>query len=301
MPDLSKPAVTVVGLGAMGTALAHALLAGGYPATVWNRSAHKAAPLVAEGAVRAEAAAEAITASRLVIVCLLDYHSVYDVLGANDGSLSGRVLVNLTNGTPAQARELAAWVAQRGADYLDGGIMAVPPMIATPDAFLLYSGSRSAFDTYRHVLDSFGESRYLSADPGMATLHDLALLSGMYGMLMGVLHAFALVGTEGVEATTFVPMLSRWLNAMSGFVPTAARQIDKRDYTIGVASTLAMQAAGYVNLVQVAEEQGISPELLAPLGPLMDRRVADGHGHEDLTGVIELLRIGVRGKTGRSS
>lgn len=54
-----------------------------------------------------------------------------------------------------------------------------------------------------------------------------------------------------------------------------------------------MQAASYVNLVQVAQDQGISPELLAPLGPLMDRRVAAGHGHEDLTGVIELLKIGI--------
>jgi hypothetical protein len=60
--------------------------------------------------------------------------------------------------------------------------MAVPPMIAKPGAFLLYSGSRSAFDTHRPVLDSLGESRYLGADPGLAALHDLALLSGMYGM-----------------------------------------------------------------------------------------------------------------------
>lgn len=291
MPDLSKPAVTVVGLGAMGTALAEALLAGGYPTTVWNRSAHKADPLVAKGAIRADIAAEAITASRLVIVCLLDYRSVDDVLGANADALSGRVLVNLTNGTPAQARKLAAWVAERDADYLDGGIMAIPPMIGTPGAFLLYSGSRSAFDTYQHVLDSFGESHYLGADPGMAALQDLALLSGMYGMLMGVLHAFALVGTEGVEAATFAPILSRWLDAMSGYVAGAAVQIDKRDYTIGVVSNLAMQTMGYGNLFQVAEDQGISPELLAPLGSLMDRRVADGHGHEDFTGVIELLKV----------
>jgi hypothetical protein len=72
-------------------------------------------------------------------------------------------------------------------------------------------------------------------------------------------------------------------------VSGAAAQIDKGDYTTGVVSTLAMQAAGYANLGRAAEEQGISPELLAPLGPLMNRRVADGHGDEDIAGVIELL------------
>jgi hypothetical protein len=35
-----------------------------------------------------------------------------------------------------------------------------------------------------------------------------------------------------------------------------------------------------------------SPELIAPLGPLMARRVAAGHGHEDLDGVVELLKEG---------
>lgn len=288
MPDFGKQAVTVLGLGAMGTALADALLAGGHPTTVWNRTAAKAEPLVARGAVLAETPAEAITASRLVIVCLLDYQSVHEVLDAQ--AVSGRVLVNLTNGTPVQARELAAWAAQRDADYLDGGIMAVPPMIATPGAFLLYSGSRSAFDTYRQVLDLFGDSLYLGGDAGIAALHDLALLSGMYGMFMGVLHAFALVRTEGGEATAFAPLLSRWLNGMSGFVAGAAEQIDKDDFTIGVVSNLAMQAAGYVNLITGSEQQGLSPELVAPLRSLMERRVADGHGHEDIAGVIELLK-----------
>ncbi len=291
MSEISKPEVAVLGLGAMGTALAQALLTAGHPTTVWNRSAGKADALVARGAVRAGSPAEAITASRLVIVCLLDHRSVHEVLDANTDALRGRVLVDLTSGTPAQARELAGWAAQRGVDFLDGGIMAVPPMIATPGAFVLYSGSRSAFEAHRDVLDSLGESRYLGTDPGMAALQDIALLSGMYGMVMGILHAFALVGTESVPATEFAPLLSRWLNSMSGLVAGTAEQIDKGDYTLGVVSSLAMQEAGYGNLLEAAREQGISPELIAPLHPLMRRRVADGHGDEDLAGLIELLRI----------
>jgi 3-hydroxyisobutyrate dehydrogenase-like beta-hydroxyacid dehydrogenase len=287
MTDLSKPPVTVLGLGAMGSALVEALLKAGYPTTVWNRTPDRAEPLVAQGAVQAATAAEAVAASRLVIVCLLDYKSVTDVLDTTGDALAGRVLVNLTNGTPAQAREVAV---KYDVDYLDGGIMAVPPMIGGPGAFLFYSGSRSAFDTNRPVLDAFGESMYVGTDFGLAALHDIGLLSGMYGMFVGVLHAFAFVGTEGIPATTFAPLLKRYITSMLGFADGAAEQIDKNDYTINVVSNIGMQSAGYVNLTQSAHEQGISPELLAPLGPLMARRVADGHGHEDLAGVIELLK-----------
>lgn len=283
--------VTVIGLGDMGSALAGAFLDAGHRTTVWNRTPERADRLVAAGAHGADTAADALQASPVAVVCLLDDAAVHAVLDPHAATLSGRLLINLTNGTPAQARAAAKWAGEHGADYLDGGIMAIPPMIATPEAFVLYSGSSGAFDAYRPLLDCLGESRYLGADPGMASLQDLALLSGMYGMLMGVMQAFALVGTEGVEATGFAPLLSRWLDAMSGgLIPIVAEQLDKADYTIGVTSNVAMQAAAYVNILQGAKEQGLSPELLVPLRALMDQRVASGHGREDITGVVELLK-----------
>ena len=282
------PPTTVLGLGAMGSALAEALLAAGHPTTVWNRSASRPEP---RGAVRASRVQDSVAAGKLVVVCLLDHQSARDVLGAA-GSLDGRTIVNLTSCTPAQARDLATWATERGAEYLDGGIMAVPPMIATPAAFVLYSGSQAAFDQARPALDRFGESQYLGSDPGSAALYDLSLLSGMYGLLAGVLHAYAVVGSEGVAAASFAPLLTRWLTAMVGFAASAAEQIDRGDYSIGVVSNLAMQSAGFDQLLDLAEHNGISPELIAPLGPLMARRVAEGHGHEDLTGVIELLKKG---------
>ncbi|PRX45020.1 3-hydroxyisobutyrate dehydrogenase-like beta-hydroxyacid dehydrogenase [Prauserella shujinwangii] len=295
MTEQHKPAVSVLGLGAMGTALAEALLAAGHPTTVWNRTPARTDPLVAKGAARAADVGEAVSASRLVLVCLLDHPSVHSALDPAADRLRGRALVNLTSGTPAQAEELATWASCHGADFLDGGIMAVPPMIGKPGAFVLYSGSRDAFDAYRGTLDVLADSRYLGTEPGRAALYDTALLSGMYGMFMGILHALALVTADGTAAGEFAPMLREWLDAMSGFATSAAEQIDRADYALGVVSSLAMQATGFDEFLDVARERGVSPELLAPLGPLLRRRVADGHGHEDITGVIELLRTGSAG------
>ncbi|SFQ55207.1 3-hydroxyisobutyrate dehydrogenase [Amycolatopsis arida] len=291
MTDSDRTPVTVLGLGAMGTALAEALLAAGHPTTVWNRTRHKAEPLVARGARPATDVADAIAASRLVIVCLLDHASVHATLDGHAERVRGRALVNLTSGTPAQAEELAAWAAAHGADHLDGGIMAVPTMIGSREAFVLYSGSRHAFQDHRAVLEVLAETHYLGEEPGRAAVHDVALLSGMYGMFMGVLQSFAVIRTEGVPATTFAPLLGRWLSAMAGFVDGAARQIDEGDYTLDVSSSLAMQAGAFAELLHATEERGISTRLLAPLGRLLDRRVADGHGDEDITGVLELLTL----------
>ena len=46
--------VSVIGLGAMGSALARTLLGHGYRVTVWNRTSAKAEPLVRDGAVLAD-------------------------------------------------------------------------------------------------------------------------------------------------------------------------------------------------------------------------------------------------------
>lgn len=274
----------------MGSALAAAFLNRGLAMTVWNRSAGKADALVAKGAVRAATVADALAASKLVIVCLLNYDTVSEALGDASETLSGRVLVNLTNGTPAQARHMANWTAERGADYLDGGIMAIPPMIGQPEALLLYSGSKDAFDAHRKELDSLGTSKYLGADAGLAPLYDLALLTGMWGMFAGALHATALVGTEKVEAREFMLLLVPWINAMTGGLPSMAEQVDTGDYTKEVVSNLGMQAVAYVNLIEASQAQGVSTELIAPMHDLMKRGVGAGHGNADLSSLIELLR-----------
>ncbi len=149
--------VSVIGLGAMGSALAAALLQRGMAVTVWNRSANKADPLIAKGASRAANVADAVSTSKLVIVCLLNYDTVHEALGSAGDALKGRALVNLTNGTPAQAREMAKWAKGLGALYLDGGIMAIPPMIGQPGALILYSGSRTVFEAHGTALNHLGE------------------------------------------------------------------------------------------------------------------------------------------------
>ncbi|MCX4982462.1 NAD(P)-dependent oxidoreductase [Streptomyces sp. NBC_00572] len=286
---IEKTPVTLLGLGAMGTALARTWLAAGHPLTVWNRTAARAAPLAAEGARTAGTAAEAVTASDLIIVCLLDDASVEEALA--DADLAGKDLVNLVTGTPAQARARAAWAEARGARYLDGGIMAVPPMIGVPEAggYVFYSGSRALFEQYEKALAVPAGATYVGEDPGFAALHDVALLSAMYGMFAGAAHAFALIREEDIDPVAFAPLLAGWLTAMAPSVHGTARRLSSGDRTTDVVSNLAMQVAGVPTFLDTAEGQGVSPELIAPYFELMRRRLDIGSGEEDLTGIVDLL------------
>ncbi|SDM62822.1 NAD(P)-dependent oxidoreductase [Allokutzneria albata] len=279
--DNTDTPVTVVGLGAMGKALAAAFLKAGHPTTVWNRTAGKADDLVANGAVQAATVEDAITASPLVVVCLLDYPTLHKVLGGAATTLTGRTLVNLTNGTPGQARETATWAAGTGADYLDGGIMAVPPMIGQPGSLVLYSGPRPAFDQHSGALGSLGSAQHVGTDPGLASLYDLALLTAMYGQFAGVSHALAMVGPEHAEALT--ALLPSWLIATAPLSATAGDDDD---------SPSDMQAVAIANITAASTEQGVHPDLLRHLLiPLRDLLGARAAGQE-LDALIDQVRTG---------
>ncbi|MFD8146529.1 NAD(P)-dependent oxidoreductase [Streptomyces sp. NPDC059708] len=293
--DTGHRPLTLLGLGEMGTALARTWLAAGHPLTVWNRSPAKARALAAEGAAVAAGAAEAVAANTLIVLCLLDDASIATVLDGVD--LTGKDLVNLTTGTPAEGRARAAWAEERGARFVDAGIMATPSMIGVPEAggYVFYSGSRALFDTHRSTLEVPAGARYVGEDPGHAALHDVALLSAMYGMFAGISQAYALIEGEDIAPKDLAPLLSEWLGSMGFFVGNAAERLTSRDFTTGVVSNLAMQVAGSGTLRRTAAGQGVGTELIDPYLNLMRERLdADpaAHAGEDTVGAITLLRRG---------
>ncbi|MEV4996916.1 NAD(P)-dependent oxidoreductase [Streptomyces niveus] len=285
----SLPTVSVIGLGNLGRALAGAFLDQGYRTTVWNRSPAKADDLVARGAHRAATVAEALAAGELVIVCVLDYDTVSRLLTPAADALRGRTLLNLTSGTPEPARELAAWVTGQGADYLDGAVYAVPQTIGTADAFVLYSGSSAAFETYREQLDLLGAPTFVGTDPGLASLYDVALLSGMYGMFAGFFQSVAVADSAQIKATDITALLVPWLNGAAAALPGFAAEIDSGDYTTET-SNLDINTVGLANMLTATKAQGIGVDLLTPLQALFERQIAQGHGSSSLSRAIESLR-----------
>ncbi|MFD3529991.1 NAD(P)-dependent oxidoreductase [Streptomyces sp. NPDC058664] len=278
--------VTVLGLGLMGQALAGAFLKAGHPTTVWNRTAAKADRLVAEGARLAPTAADAIRAGALTVVCVTDYRAVRELLGASDVELAGTTLVNLTSGDSAQARETARWAQERGARYLDGAVMAVPPVIGTAEAVILHSGPRSVFEEYEPVLGALGTVTHLGEDHGLASLYDVAGLAMMWSVLNAWLQGTALLGTAGVDAATYAPFARRIAAGVAAWLPGYAEQIDRGSYPAEV-SALDTDARAMAHLIEESEAAGVNAELPKLFKAMADRAIAAGHGGEQYPVLIE--------------
>lgn len=286
-------AVSVIGLGNMGVALAGAFLKAGYPTTVWNRSSGRAEGLVAKGASPAHTLASAIAASEVIVVCVSTYDVMDDLLNPLTAELKGKVLVNLTTGTPEGARRTAEWAAEHGINYLDGAIMAIPPMIGTPDALIFYGGEKAVFDAHEPLLKQLGgHTTYLSADTGVPLLYDLALLTMMYGAWYSYFHAIALLSTANVSATEFLPYVTNWLKHLIVPLladPNTARALDEGDYSTDVSNMLVNQLA-LDNIVRSSRELGISPDWLVPIQAIAKKKVEEGHGADAFSRVFDELK-----------
>lgn len=280
--------VTILGLGLMGSALAGAFLRAGHPTTVWNRSGAKADPLVAAGAHRADTVEDALAASPLVVACVLDDAVLHSVLDPVARALAGRTLVNLTSGTPENARANAAWAERHDFEHLDGKILAFPSTVGGPDAFLFFSGAQATFAAHEPALSALGSANYLGEDAGLASLYDLGIVGLMYGVLTGFVHGLAMLRADGVDPDAFVPFAT----AAMGFMPLAdvAEQISTGDYG-GREAQLDMQVAYMEHLIEVSETRNIDPAFPVYVKNLMQRAIADGHGKDDFGRLIDQISL----------
>lgn len=292
---MSAPArvpVTVIGLGPMGQAMSRTLLAGGHPTTVWNRTASRADALVSEGARLAPTPADAIGAAELIVLSLTEYRAMYEIVGDATSALAGKVLINLSSDSPDESRQATAWASEHGAAHLTGGVMVPAPMVGTEDAYVYYSGDRDVFDRVEPTVRPIGTPRYVGADPGLAQLYYQAQLDVFLTTLASLLHAVALVGESGVTAVDFVPealAAIRGIPAMLGDGGELARQLDAGEHP-GDLSTATMMGATARHIVAATEAAAIDPALPLAVRSLYDRAIAAGHGSDNWTSLIEVIR-----------
>ncbi|RNL86551.1 NAD(P)-dependent oxidoreductase [Halostreptopolyspora alba] len=286
MASQTNSDVTIIGLGLMGRALAGALLTAGHRVTVWNRTTAKAEELLARGALPADSATSAVNASPVTISCVSDYQSLQQAFAPVADELDGRLLVNLTSGDSAQARDMARWTERRGAHYLDGAVMAVPPTIGTAEAVILLSGSKTAFDSQRPVLDALGTATYVGADHGLSALYDVAGLSMMWGVLNSWLQGVALLATADIDASTYTPFAVRMAQGTVGWLAGYADQVDSGTYPPDDA-TLATHAGGMAHLVAESERLGVNAELPRLFRSLVDRAITAGQAEKSYPALLE--------------
>ncbi|MEV0535533.1 NAD(P)-binding domain-containing protein [Kitasatospora sp. NPDC050463] len=286
-----QSAVTVLGLGPMGRALAATFVGAGVRTTVWNRTPGRDSELVAKGAVSAATAEEAVAAAELVIVCVVNYDASDAVLRREEvaAALKDRTVVNLTADSPERARNTAAWAAEHGVEYLDGAIMTPAPSIGTPEAVFIHSGPVDLYRRHQPVLAALGGTHtHLGEEIGRAAGFDIALLDIFWTAMAGYVHALALAKAEGISGRELAPFAQGIGAILPPLFAEFAADFDSASYS-GAINPLTSGVSTMAHVVHAAESHGIDSGVMRAAEGLVRRTIALGHGEDGVSRLAEVL------------
>ena len=289
-----KPAISVLGTGRMGSALARALLQAGYRTTVWNRTAEKTGPLAAAGATVAGSVREAVDAAEIVIVNVTDYSATATLLHSDDvaSAVQGKLLVELTSGTPHGARGAGRWAVEHGAMYLDGAIMATPDFIGTDYGTILVSGPRQAFDSGKDMFLALGGNvQHVGDDLGLANALDSALLALMWGALFGALHSIAVCQAEKIGLDELARQWTATAPVVEGLVADLIKRANAGRFASDgeTLSSISPHHSSLQHLLELMEARKIDRSVVDGYDAIFQRAIAAGHVHDDFAALSQFL------------
>lgn len=289
---MTSKSVTVIGLGAMGSALANALLSKGMKVTVWNRNKTKATPLASKGAFVAESITAAIEASPLLLVCVSDYKAtsrIFEEAGVKE-LLAERTIVQLSTGTPKEARTLDAWAKQNGANCLNGDILAWPRQIGTEEATITFSGDNETFNQHAPELKSLaGNINFVGDEPGTSAVLFSAVMAYLAGNWIGFCHGALICENEGFRPDAFGELIHN-ISPILAMESKHMGQVIQHNKFTDPESTINTTGLDLHLLVQQAEEAGISKELPQFAANIFQRAIDAGYGQEEHAAIIKVMR-----------
>jgi 3-hydroxyisobutyrate dehydrogenase-like beta-hydroxyacid dehydrogenase len=277
---MTQQDIAVLGLGHMGAALARLFLKGGFTTTVWNRSMEKAAPLVEEGATAAPDPASAVGGAAVALFCLDRYAHAQGLLEQAEaaGTLAGRVVVNLTWGTPEEARAMSRWVEERGGRYLDGNIYDYPTNLGPEADGLSYAGDQGVFDGVRHLLAALSLPRYDGEDPALPNILGSAGGVAHHVAMAGFYEGAAYAAHYGVRPSVFLEFHERLGTPLTSHASAVAvKHLESGDFTSDQAALLTHYDSMLVNQADMQRIGQPAPMLGAFIGVLEGMVEEKGH------------------------
>jgi 3-hydroxyisobutyrate dehydrogenase-like beta-hydroxyacid dehydrogenase len=269
--------VSVVGLGAMGSRIAHRLAEAGHDLVVWNRSPEKAAGLVAT-----KSPAEAAQQADAVFLMVSDPQALLEVTAGPDGVLAGATpgttLIQMSTVGPSDVARLASSLPE-GVELLDAPVLGSISEAEAGTLKVFAGGSAELVEKWTPVLSSLGTVLHVGP-MGAGTAAKLVANSTLFGVLSVLGEALAVAEKLGLSQEVRFEVLST--------TPIAAQAERRREafetgeYPRRFALELALKDA---NLISAAAE-GIDLKVAEAVRKWFAEAVEDGAGQDDYSSIL---------------
>jgi 3-hydroxyisobutyrate dehydrogenase-like beta-hydroxyacid dehydrogenase len=187
----------------MGGTVAKRLVDAGHTVYGWNRTRDKAQWLVDQGMRLADSPRDAAERSGVVFAMVTDTKAVDAITRGPDGILAGlspgKVFVDMTTGSPANSRALAADVEALGSRMLDAPISGAPTTVEQGKASIMVGGDPEAFERVKPILEDVGPVVRRIGDNGQALLMKIAINLGLFVQMTAYSEGLLIAEKGGID------------------------------------------------------------------------------------------------------
>jgi 3-hydroxyisobutyrate dehydrogenase len=280
-------AVAVLGLGAMGRAIAARLLGAGHDVPVWNRTPGRDEELVAAGAHRAATPAQAVGDAEVVITMVTDPPALEDVLFGPDGAGPAipetATLIEMSTVGPTEIASVAERLAP--VPVLDAPVLGSVPSVQSGTLVIFVGGDRKVFDRHADLLSLLGTPMYLGGSGSGAMLKLVNNAAGTaalvaVGELLALTDRAAIdpdVALDSLAAGPLASLIERWRPRLAGE--------DHASYF-----RLALARKDLALAFDEAERNGIELTVAQAAAGRDDEAIEAGLGDEDFGAIVSFLR-----------
>jgi 3-hydroxyisobutyrate dehydrogenase len=193
-----KTRIGWIGTGVMGRWMCQHAMSKGYSATVYNRSADKAQPLVDLGAKLAKTPKEVAENSDVIFAIVGFPKDVREVFlgseGALAGATSGKVLVDMTTSEPSLAVEIYEAAKAKGVHSLDAPVSGGDVGAKNAALSIMIGGDQSVVDAITPIFECMGKTIIHQGAPGAGQhtkmVNQILISSNMIAVCEGLLYGY---------------------------------------------------------------------------------------------------------------
>lgn len=275
----------------MGFGMATQLIKAGFPLTVYNRTAERAAPLQKAGAQLAASPADAAKSADVVISMVADDAASRRVWSEDNGIVStlkpGTIAVECSTLSTAWIRKLAQEVQKRKCEFLDAPVTGSKTQAASGELQFLVGGDAAVLERVRPLLKVMSRNIVHIGPVGSGALIKLInnYLCGVQAASLA--EAVVLIERSGLDRERALEILNSGAPG-SPLVKTLSTRMTSRNYEVNFLLRLMQKDLNYAT--QEADQYGVRFNMGLAAAKIFEHASKFDWGEKDFSAVVEALR-----------
>ena len=286
---MNKKKVAMIGLGAMGTALAKSLLENKIEIHIWNRSSNKTEVLEQKGATTHLKPHNAIELCDLVVICLSNYDAWKGIVDdeKTQTSLKNKTVVQLSTGSMTEVEDNSSVMKSFEAELIEGSILCFPEQIGTERASIILAGKSELIKSYDSILKIMSPKiSYLGESITAPVVLANAIMSSVLGFSFGLINgaAFCLNGNVPLEA-----FKEQTIHNFARMQTEPVRILDAilSNDTISTQASVSTWYEAHKKLLKISDKLGVDKKFHTGLNLILKDTIDKDLGNHDISSIIK--------------